>query len=547
MDLRSGCDNVPRSFHKISMTKLSRAFCSIVLLLSLIATAVSADKPKPKLLLAVVVDQFRYDYLTRFRADYHGGIARMLERGAVYTDAHYLHFPTVTAIGHSTFMSGALPSVSGIVGNDWYERDNKQHKPGQVTSVSDPDTKLVGGGPDLPGSSPRRLLVSTLPDELKMAKRSGKAIGISMKDRSAILPVGHMADAAYWFDADSSNFVTSTYYMDKLPSWVKQFNDTRPAFKYAGKPWTAVDAKPGDKPFCSMTAGAELRFCGAIEFTPFSNEMLEEMAEKAIENEQLGTHDGTDVLAISFSANDYVGHQLGPDAPEVRDISIRTDQTLKKLLDFLDARLGEGNTLVVFTADHGVAPVPEVNAARKMPGGRLNSSSLSRIISDGLSTKFGKGNWFVYDSGGFLYLNYKTVADNNADPVEVRRYAAEFARNLPHIGRVFNRDDMLRGGDAADPVGRAGLYGFYGSRSGDLVLLPEPYYMFSDSGTTHFAPYNYDTHVPLIFYGAGIRPGVHHQPAAVNDVAATLAAFLQVETPSGCSGKILADALEGLP
>src|ERR1700694_1116944 len=341
------------------MVKPSRALLfSIFLLLLTPAMAAAADKQKPKLLLAVVVDQFRYDYLTRFRADYHGGIARLLEGGAVYTDAHYLQFPTVTAVGHSTFLSGATPSVSGIVGNDWYERDNDQHHPGQVTSVSDPLTKLVGGVPGVAGSSPRRLLVSTLPDELKMAKRSGKVIGISMKDRSAILPAGHMADAAYWFDADSNNFVTSTYYMNKLPEWVQKINDDRPAWKYAGMAWTALDAKPGDKPFCSMTAGTEVRFCGAIELTPFANEMLEDIAEKAIENEQLGTHDGTDVLAVSFSANDYVGHQLGPDAPEIRDISIRTDQTLKKLMDFIDGRLGEGNTLVVFTADHGVAPVP---------------------------------------------------------------------------------------------------------------------------------------------------------------------------------------------
>ncbi len=527
------------------MMKLNRVFRSMALVLALLTTGVAADnKQKPKLLVALVVDQFRYDYLTRFRADYHGGIAQLLEHGAVYTDAHYLHFPTVTAIGHSTFMTGAMPSVSGIVGNDWYERENKQQRPGPVTSVSDPETKLVGGGPGLPGSSPWRLLVSTLPDELKMAKRAGKVIGISMKDRSAILPSGHMADGAYWFDADSSNFVTSTYYMNKLPDWVQKVNDSRPAFKYAGMPWMAVDAKPGDKPFCSMTAGTETRFCGAIEFTPFANEMLEEMAEKAIENEKLGTHEGTDVLAISFSANDYVGHQLGPDAPEVRDISVRTDQVLKKLLDFIDARLGPGNTLVVFTADHGVAPVPEVNTARHMPGGRLSSSEIARVISEKLSAKFGKGNWFVYDNSGFLYLNYKTVADNNADPVEVRRFAAEIARAIPHIARVFNRDDLLRGGDAADSVGRAGLFGFYGPRSGDLVLLPEPYYMFSESGTTHHMPYNYDTHVPLIFYGAGIHAGVHYQPVAVNDVAATLAALLQVETPSGCSGRILTDVLE---
>ncbi|HEX4604474.1 MAG TPA: alkaline phosphatase family protein [Candidatus Angelobacter sp.] len=517
---------------------------ALFLLLAVANAAPEDVKPgakKPKLVLLIVVDQFRYDYLLRFRQDYHGGIARLLNNGAVFADARYLQFPTVTAVGHSTIMSGASPSVSGIVNNEWFDRETDE----SVTSVSDKATVLLGGTPAAKGSSPRRLLVSTVGDELKMAGRAGKVIGISIKDRSAILPVGHMADAAYWFDNDSNHFVTSDYYMKKLPAWVGKINDDRPISKYLGTDWMPVNAKPADKPFCSMKAGADVRFCGTIERTPFGNELLEEFAEKAIEQEELGSHTGTDLLSLSLSANDYVGHDLGPDAPEVRDISIRTDQLLAKLFDFVNGRVGQENILIVFTADHGVAPAPNVNNARKMPGGWMNASDYASKIGAKLVEKFGAGEWFRFDTYGFLYLNYATIAKNNADRAEVRRFAAEAARNLPHIARVATRDDLLHGSDGADAVGRAMQLGFYGPRSADLVLLPEPYYMFSSApGTTHATPYSYDNHVPVIFYGTGISAGIHYGRVAVNDIAPTLAAILGVETPSGSSGRILPEIMK---
>jgi predicted AlkP superfamily pyrophosphatase or phosphodiesterase len=547
----------------LSLKNFSRRSTLFVFLFLFCATDGTAQqKPqqpakKPKLVLAVVVDQFRYDYLLRFRGDYHGGFARLLMEGAVFADARYIHYSTVTAVGHSTFMSGATPSVSGIIGNTWYDRETydreiKKSPEGkvsrglvQVTSVSDESTTLLGGVPRAQGSSPHRLLVSTIGDELKMSGQPSKVIGISMKDRSAILPAGHMADAAYWFDPDSQHFVSSTHYMKQLPAWVARANSDRPAYKYLGAQWTALDAKPGDKPFCTLAAGTELRFCGAIENTPFGNDMVEEFAEKAIEEEKLGQHEGTDLLALSFSANDYVGHQLGPDAPEVRDISRRTDLLLGKLLDFINSRVGASNMLVVLTADHGVAPVPKVNNDRKMPGGWLSSSEYAEKIATQMAGKFGSGSWFVFDADGFLYLNYELAAKYNADRAEVRRFAAEVARALPHIARVFNRDDLLRGNSAADGPGRAVQLGFYGPRSADLVLLPEPYYMFSSPpGTTHQTPYSYDNHVPLIFFGMGIRPGVHYEPVTINDVAPTLAAILGVETPSGAAGRILREILE---
>lgn len=490
---------------------------------------------KPKLILAVAVDQFRYDYLTRFRADYHAGLDRLLSHGAVFTDAHYIHFPTVTALGHSTFLSGATPSVSGMIANEWYDRGVKH----SVSSVSDDSTQLVGGIKGAMGSSPRRLLVSTVGDELKMAGKGTKVIGVSFKDRSAILPAGHMADAAYWFDSDTNHFVTSTYYMKELPEWVNVINSERPIWKYLGVPWLPVNAKPGDRPFCSMAAGGDLPHCGAIEATPFGNEMLENFAEQAIQHENLGAHDGTDLLALSLSSNDYAGHALGPDAPEIRDISIRTDQLLGKLMDFIDARIGQGKCLVVLTADHGVAPVPEVNEARKMPGGRLDHTQYSRSLADTLTARFGPGPWFAWDATGFFYLNQETLTRNKADAREVRRFAAETARSLPHIARVFTRDELEKAEGVADPVGRAVLLGFYASRWGDLVMLPEPYYIFANTGTTHSHPYSYDSHVPVIFMGSGIQPGVRYDQIAVNDIAPTLAALLEIETPSGSFGKIL--------
>jgi predicted AlkP superfamily pyrophosphatase or phosphodiesterase len=524
---------------------------SLVVLLLFVFTALNAapqghkqspgpgtgsNSKRPKLLLVVVVDQFRYDYLLRFRADYHGGIARLLNGGAVFADARYPQFPTVTAVGHSTVLTGATPSVSGIIGNEWLDRESDQ----MVTSVSDKSATMLGTAKGGDGASPHRLLVSTIGDELKMAGRTSKVIGISIKDRSAILPAGHMADAAYWFDNASEHFVSSTYYMKDLPAWVTKINDSQPAAKYKDAEWTAVNATTGSKPFCSMKKGTELRFCGPIERTPFSSEFLVDLAEKAITEEKLGSHPDTDVLSLSFSANDYVGHELGPDSPEVRDISIRTDQLLGKLLDFINTRVGQENVLVVFTADHGVAPVPKVNNDRKMPGGWLNAADYSAKISARLIEKFGKGDWIKSDAYGFIYLNYTTIAKNDDERAEVRRFTAEVARNLPHIARVMTRDDLLQGGESADSVGRAMQLGFYGPRSADIELLPEPYYIFGNPpGTTHANPYSYDNHVPLIFYGPGIHAGVHYEPVKVNDIAPTLAAILGVETPSGSVGRIL--------
>jgi arylsulfatase A-like enzyme len=305
-----------------------------------------------------------------------------------------------------------------------------------------------------------------------------------------------------------------------------------------------VDAKPDAKPFCSMVAGSETRFCGAIEATPWGNEMIEEFAERALEGEKLGQHSGVDLLAVSFSSNDYVGHAVGPDDPAVRDISIRTDRLLGKLLSYVDQRVGAGNTLVVLTADHGVAPVPEVNEARHMPGGRLLEPSLTQAITDALVKRFGPGKWILSPSESMPYLNWELIHTKKLDLAEVEAVAADAARSQAHIARVYTRQELLTGAVQRDPIGNAVSLGFYAPRYGDLYILPEPYYQFGATGTTHGTPYDYDAHVPLIFYGPRIKPGVYTTKVAVNDVAPTLSQLLGVERPSGSIGQVLSQILQ---
>jgi len=495
--------------------------------LAVVALASAAPK-KPKLVLAIVFDQFRYDYLTRFRSEYHGGFERLLTKGAVFTNARYQHFPTVTAIGHSTFLSGATPAISGIIGNDWYDREEGK----TVTSVSDSGTQLLGGG-NRPGSSPHRMLVDTIGDELKMADTRSRVIGISLKDRAAILPAGHMADGAYWFDVATGNFVSSTYYGTELPGWVKDYNASRPADGYKGATW--LNRKLPDDP---------AKLYSAIDASPFGNEIIEGLAERALTAEALGTRETTDVLAVSFSANDYVGHAFGPDSPEVHEISVKSDALLEKLLQAVDKQVGLDNVIVVMTADHGVAPLPETNTARKMPGGRMPIGLVSKSVQAALVAKYGEGNWIVSNAEHSLYLNWNLIAEKNLDRGEVSRTAAQTAMALPHVFRVYTRDQLRDGAALEDQVARRVMNGYYVRRGPDVVVLLEPYWIFTQTGATHGTTFSYDAHVPVVFMGAGIKAGRYYGQVAVNDIAPTLATILDVETPSGSVGRVLSEMFE---
>lgn len=507
----------------------------ICLLLAICAAGAPAKKPK--LVVNLAIDQFRYDYLLRFGNQYTGGLKRLMERGAVFTNAHYEHFPTVTAVGHSTMLSGATPSVSGIVGNEWYDRETKK----QVTSVSDDQTQLLGGTGR--GSSPRRLLVSTVGDELKMANAASKVVGISSKDRSAILPVGRMANGAYWFDTTTGNFVSSTWYFPALPGWAEKFNTSRTVDQWAGKEWTAIDGKPGDKPFAAL-GKPDKNYYNTLDRTPYSNDLLILFAEAAIEGEGLGSDDVPDVLAVSFSANDRIGHAVGPDSPLVRDVSIQSDRTLARFFDYLDKKVGADAWTVILTADHGVAPMPEVMQKRHMPGGRIPEGAVLNAIQSALTSKFGEGEWLVGKSGPAPYLNYDLLREKKLTHEEVENAAAEAVRAIPHIYRVYTRTQLKSGTLLDDFVDRRVKAGFHFERGSDLFVVSEPYYLFESAGTSHGTPYNYDSHVPMVFMGPGIKPGRYNNRIAVNDVASTLATMLEIETPSGAAGRVLSEMFE---
>ncbi len=511
---------------------------SILLLLSLTAAlfpGLPAAAPstavvrKPKLLLAIAIDQFRYDYLTRYRSEYNGGLARLLTRGAVFTNANYEHAPTVTALGHSTFLSGALPSVSGIVGNEWFDRASGKI----VTSVTDDSVQLLGGK-DGTGASPRRLLVDTVGDELKIAsKGKSHVIGVSMKDRSAILPAGHMADGAFWMDDISGSIISSSYYFPDLPGWVKDLNATKPADKYSEYAWA------GPK----LPKAGEKGFYAGIAATPAGNEIIELISERAVVSEGLGKHDATDVLAVSFSSNDYVGHAFGPDSQEAHDTAVLTDKTLDKLFRFLDAQIGMQNVLVVLTADHGVAPLPELTAERRIGGGRMPTKAVTDAVQAALDQKFGKAKWIANPGSETLYLDHELIREKKQDLAEMQKIAAEGARSVPHVARVYTAAQLLAGAAVDDAIGRRVRNGYNAERGGDLMIILEPYWMYGSKGTTHGSPYNYDTHVPIIFMGPGIKAGRYNQAAKPNDIAPTLATMLDVEIPSGSAGRVLDEIL----
>lgn len=548
------------------------------------ATPVSYKRPR--LVLLIAVDQFRYDYLERF-GDLFGpnGFKRLLRDGALWAQANYDHFPTYTAPGHGTMMTGAFPAETGIVGNEWIDRASGK----RITSVSDETVQLLGSGDPKEGAaSPRRLLSSTVGDEVRLVTNDrSKVIGISAKDRSAILPAGRHANAAYWL-SNTGTMASSTYYFNQLPAWVTAFNNAKPADKYFGAkwerllpeseyvkhagpdapPWEVVGAATGDTNTFphTVTGGAKMpnsAYYFALDHSPFSNDVLLSFAQEAIVNEQLGQDDDTDVLTVSFSASDYVGHRYGPYSQEAMDITLRVDQQIAKLLDFVQARVGLSNTLIAFTADHGVSPIPEQAAALGLGGARVKTTDILAAIHAALSARYNpqgkspdpsadyiyKYNYWGAITEAFIngniYFNYDALKRDNVDLDEISKVVAAAALTIPGVARSFTRAQLLRGETSiTDPIERRVVHGFNPVRSGDVVMIGEPYKYLGDTITaTHGSPYSYDTHVPVIIMGAGIVPGRYLEPASPADIAPTLSALLRITAPSNATGRVLREAI----
>ncbi len=522
----------------------------------------SSSAKKVRLVVGLVIDQFRADYLTRFEDQFgEGGFKRMLREGANFTNAHYIHTPTYTACGHATFMSGATPAMNGIIGNEWWDRESAK----RVTSVSDASVKLLGGTEGASGMSPAKQLGSTLGDELKLASiGQSKVVGISFKDRSAILPAGKRPNGAYWYDARTGNLVSSTWYFSDLPDWVKRFNREMRPDRWFGKRWerllpesayarsTADDASfekfaAGTKFPYTITGGEEKpgsKFFSAFEHTPFANEYLVDFAKAAIEGEQLGADDVTDLLTISFSANDLVGHYYGPYSQEVQDMTLRTDRTLAELFNYLDQKIGLDRVVFALTADHGVAPVPE-HVKQFGYGGRIEAKTITEAVEKALNGRFGEEKWALAALNGNVYLDETAIERRKLDAEEVERVASQAVLKIAGVGDCFTRSQILSGRLPQTPIARSVANGFHAARNGNLVVVPQPFYFIGEGVTTnHGTPYGYDTHVPVIFFGAGVAAGAHHAACSPADIAPTLAALLKLEPPSNSVGRILMEALK---
>jgi hypothetical protein len=559
------------------MHRAPLVFLLIVTLL-LGSVAQSQQRTHPRLVLLIAVDQFRYDYLERYGDLFvANGLRRLMRDGASWTQSNYDHMPTYTAPGHATMMTGAYPAESGIIGNEWLDRPSGK----RITSVFDDSVKLLGGGPNDAASSPSRLMTSTVGDELRLATNDrAKVIGISVKDRSAILPAGRHANAAYWFSTTTGNMVSSTYYFNELPAWVSTFNAGRMADKYFGAKWERLLPEneylkrvgPDSPPWENVTSAGDTNafphtitggakglgntFYWALDYSPFLNEVLDSFAQQAIVNEKLGQDEDTDVLTVSFSANDYVGHRYGPYSHEAMDAVLRVDREVAKLLDFVDARVGLSNTLIAFTADHGVSPIPEHAAAMGLGGGRIKAADLFATIEKALSARykpesdyllrFKEANttreWLINSN---LYFNYDALRRDGVNVEEFSQAVCAAALTVPGIARCFTRTQLMRGATSfTDPIERRALHGFYPSRSGDAVLVPEPYKYLAETITaTHGSPYTYDTHVPTIIMGAGVNAGRYLEPASPADIAPTLSALLRITPPSNSVGRVLVEAI----
>lgn len=523
------------------------------------ATAQSAIE-RPKLVVGIVVDQMRWDYLYRFydRYNNNGGFKRMLQKGFTCENTFIPYAPTVTACGHSSIYTGSVPAINGITGNAWWDRTQMR----TVYCTEDKTVNTVGSTSSNGKQSPRNLLTTTICDELRIATNyKSKVIGIALKDRGGILPAGHSANAAYWYDNTTGKWITSTYYTNELPQWVNHFNELKLVDEYYKKGWsllypantylqsTADEKKYEAKPFgtafpynLSSFVGKDY---GKITTTPWGNTLTTEFAKNAIINEQLGADNITDFLAISYSSPDYIGHSFGPNSMESEDCFLRFDRELGEFLDFLDKKIGKDQYTVFLSADHGVAHIPEYMQENKMPGGRIFMADVTKQLNKTLAEKFKISNIVVSDDNYQLHLNHPALDSAKIDKEELIDWVVDYISAEPGIDRAFAVED-LNEIPLPEAIRKALNNGYYPPRNGDIQIILKPNYIeaWSNTGTTHGLWNPYDSHIPLLWYGWGIKQGKSNKEVYMTDIAPTIAALLHIQMPNGCVGTVINEVIK---
>ncbi|MEK6782374.1 MAG: alkaline phosphatase PafA [Bacteroidota bacterium] len=544
-------------------------FFFLFLCFAIAIQAQSLKQERPKLVVGIVVDQMRQEYLYRFNSKFgDGGFKRMMNNGFMLSNAHYNYTPTITGPGHASIYTGTTPSIHGIIGNDWYDKELKKN----VNCVEDDRQKPLGSDKGMGSVSPWRMLSSTITDELELStQRRAKVVGVSLKDRGAVLPAGHTPDGAYWYDGKTGKFISSTYYKAALPVWVDQFNALNLSDKYLTQDWKTIlpieqykESGPDDSPYEARLAGKDRpvfpynlkdlrKKNGEFELlplTPFGNDLLTEIAKATFIEEAMGKDEWTDFLTVSYSSPDIIGHMMGPNSVEIEDTYIRLDKNLEDLFNTLDKEIGKDQYTVFLTADHAVADVPQYLKDIKVPVGNFNVANLEVGLNDFLLTYFPGKKVIESISNDQVFLNQELFAgdprSSSIDLLIATELISKYLIATEGVAEVFG-EGLLRQG-SYEEGGPKGLIirGFNSKRSGDIVYTLQPGWISSTAvkGTTHGSSYTYDTHVPILFYGAGIKIGSSSQYHAITDIAPTLSVLLKIKFPSGCTGQPISELLD---
>jgi predicted AlkP superfamily pyrophosphatase or phosphodiesterase len=513
------------------------------------------QQPAPKLVVGIVVDQMRYDYIYKYWNKYgNDGFKRLVNEGFSCKNTNYNYVPTYTGPGHASIYTGTPPAIHGIIANEWFAG-----VPGKELYCAEDNTVQSVGTVSMAGKmSPRNMLSTSIADELRLSngKRS-KVIGIALKDRGAILPAGHTANAAYWFDGSSGNWISSTFYMNELPTWVIDFNKKELAKKYLSQKWTTMlpldqytessaDDTPYEKKFKGESAPvfphdlpalmAANQGFGMIRTTPFGNTLTKDFAIEAIKAENLGKGNYTDMITISFSSTDYVGHSYGTHAIETEDTYLRLDKDLAELLKFLDTWVGKNNTIVFLTADHGAVEVPAFLSDNKVPAGYSNPWGVIDSLRRSFIKDYGDTLIQMYTNHQ-VYLNKKVIMQKGLNLAEIENKIAAALINVKGVAGVVT-GTMLNSTQYTEGIKYRIQKGYYPKRAGDVIIYSDPSWVEYDrTGTTHGTPYPYDTHVPLLWYGWNIKQGSSMEAVNITDIAPTLSMLLNIPFPNGCTGQ----------
>ncbi|MBK6265088.1 alkaline phosphatase family protein [Marivirga sp. S37H4] len=527
-------------------------------------TPLKRNGNKPKLVVGIVIDQFRPDYLTRYAEHFsEDGFKRLVADGFYNKNTHFNYIPTYTGPGHASVYTGTTPATHGIIGNDWYDRELKK----TVYCAGDTAVQTVGSESRQGLMSPHRMLSSTITDELSFATNfRSKVVGVAIKDRGSILPAGHNPTGAFWYDSSTGDFISSSYYdIAALPQWVQDFNARKLSDKYLDSAWTLsmeaekyTQSTADDKAYETVVKGKEkavfpydlkeLREKNGnfklLPSTPFGNTISTDLAIAAIEGEQMGQDSITDFLALSYSSTDYIGHGFGPRSVEVQDTYLKLDQDIARLLNYLDETVGKDEYLIFVTSDHGCAEVPSYMTSKKMPAGYYSSKNYKESIQTALTEKYGNGDWLEYYSNEQFFLDHDLIAKKKIKLDEIRQFVVDQSLKLEGVAKAYSASDMQQI-EFTEGIASALQMGYHFKRSGDVLLVLEPGWFHQTSiATTHGSGYAYDSHVPLIWFGAGIKSGESYKRQSIDDIAVTLSFLLETKLPNGATGEPVLEVLE---